>query len=332
MAGRGVRGRAATGAGGCEHRLPELLRLGEGRTQGPPAGGAAVPVEAGLGPQSIRFTRAARFRVNPAGRLRLPGIGDVPVRWSRSLPGEASSVTVTLDAAGRYHASFVVEVDDQPLPSTDREVGIDLGLTHFAVLSDGRKVDNPRIARKAARQAAAGTAGAVPPTAWLEEPGHVGPQGRTVSCPSRGYSPGLAAQAVNHHRSGEPTDRGGRPRRVRPGPHPARPQRARRGLVDVRGDVGVQGTAARAAHSSGSTAGSPPPGRARRVGPSARPSPCMSGSGPAPVARSTTGSVTAHARSGPRDARTVQRSWSCVSAGTPVPQPAVKREPAGSTA
>ena len=60
-------------------------------------------------------------------------------------------MTVTVDATGRYHASFVVEVDDRPpLPATDREVGIDLGLTHFAVLSDGRKVDNPRIARKAA--------------------------------------------------------------------------------------------------------------------------------------------------------------------------------------
>jgi putative transposase len=102
--------------------------------------------------QSIRFTKAARFRVTPARRLRLPGVGDVPVRWSRDLPGEASSVTVTMDAAGRYHASFVVEVDDQPLPATGREVGIDLGLTHFAVLSDGRKVDNPRIARKAARK------------------------------------------------------------------------------------------------------------------------------------------------------------------------------------
>ena len=62
-------------------------------------------------------------------------------------------MTVTVDATGRYHASFVVEDDDRPpLPATDREVGIDLGLTHFAVLSDGRKVDNPRIARKAARK------------------------------------------------------------------------------------------------------------------------------------------------------------------------------------
>ncbi len=100
--------------------------------------------------QSIRFTKAARFTVTDAGRLRLPGVGDVPVRWSRELPCEPSSVTVTVDAAGRYHASFVVEVPDAALPPTDREVGIDLGLTHFAVLSDGQKIDNPRIARKAA--------------------------------------------------------------------------------------------------------------------------------------------------------------------------------------
>jgi putative transposase len=100
--------------------------------------------------QPIRFTKAARFRVTPAGRLRLPGVGDVPVRWSRELASEPSSVTVTVDAAGRYHASFVVEAPGQPLPPVDREVGIDLGLTHFAVLSDGTKVDAPRIARKAA--------------------------------------------------------------------------------------------------------------------------------------------------------------------------------------
>ncbi|GAA1293691.1 RNA-guided endonuclease TnpB family protein [Pseudonocardia aurantiaca] len=102
--------------------------------------------------QAIRFTRAARFRVTDAGRLRLPGIGDVAVRWSRELPGDASSVTVTVDATGRYHASFVVEVADQPLPVVEREVGIDLGLESFAVLSDGRKIANPRFARKAARK------------------------------------------------------------------------------------------------------------------------------------------------------------------------------------
>ena len=59
--------------------------------------------------QAIRFTANARFRVLPNGKLRLPKIGDVPVRWSRPLPSEPSSVTLVRDSAGRYFASFVIE-------------------------------------------------------------------------------------------------------------------------------------------------------------------------------------------------------------------------------
>ncbi|MET9068559.1 RNA-guided endonuclease InsQ/TnpB family protein [Streptosporangium sandarakinum] len=102
--------------------------------------------------QAIRFTRSARFSITAGGRLRLPKIGDVPVRWSRGLPSEPSSVTVIKDAAGRYFASFVVETADEPLPQVAAEVGIDLGLTHFAVTSDGAKVDNPRFLRRAERR------------------------------------------------------------------------------------------------------------------------------------------------------------------------------------
>jgi len=102
--------------------------------------------------QAIRFTRNARFAITAGGRLRLPKVGDVKVKWSRELPSQPSSVTVVKDAAGRYFASFVVEVGDEPLPETAAEVGIDLGLTHFAVLSDGRKIDNPRFLRRAERR------------------------------------------------------------------------------------------------------------------------------------------------------------------------------------
>jgi IS605 OrfB family transposase len=102
--------------------------------------------------QAIRFTRNARWSITPAGRLRLPKIGDVAVRWSRDLPAQASSVTVILDAAGRYFASFVVEAADDPLPEVQAEVGIDLGLTHFAVLSDGRKITSPKFLRRAERK------------------------------------------------------------------------------------------------------------------------------------------------------------------------------------
>jgi transposase len=102
--------------------------------------------------QAIRFTRNARFAITAGGRLRLPKIGDIEVKWSRELPAEPSSITVILDAAGRYFASFVVEVADEPLSETSTEVGIDLGLTHFAILSDGRKVTNPRFLRRAERK------------------------------------------------------------------------------------------------------------------------------------------------------------------------------------
>lgn len=103
--------------------------------------------------QAIRFTKNSRFKVLDNGRLRLPKIGDVPVRWSRTLPSEASSVTVLRDAAGRYFASFVVQTtEDETLPPVQSEVGIDLGLTHFAVLSDGAKVTAPKFLRRAARR------------------------------------------------------------------------------------------------------------------------------------------------------------------------------------
>jgi putative transposase len=99
--------------------------------------------------QAIRFTANARFKVLPNGKLRLPKIGDVPVRWSRPLPSGPSSVTVTRDCAGRHFASFVVETGPRILPGAEPGIGIDLGLKHFAVLSDGRKIASPRFLRQA---------------------------------------------------------------------------------------------------------------------------------------------------------------------------------------
>ncbi|GAA1011826.1 transposase [Acrocarpospora pleiomorpha] len=99
--------------------------------------------------QSARFTRTA-FRLPGDGSLYLAKIGSIEVRWSRELPAVPSSVTVIVDAAGRYFASFVIEVDDagQVLPEAEAEIGIDLGLTHYAVLSDGTKIANPRWLRR----------------------------------------------------------------------------------------------------------------------------------------------------------------------------------------
>lgn len=102
--------------------------------------------------QSIRFTANARWKITPSGKLSLPKIGDVDVRWSRALPSTPSSVTVIKDAAGRFFASFVVCTQPDALAETTGEVGIDLGLGHFVVLSDGRKISAPRFLRQAERK------------------------------------------------------------------------------------------------------------------------------------------------------------------------------------
>ena len=113
--------------------------------------------------QAVRFTTNARYKVLPGGKLRLPKIGDVPVRWSRELPSEPSSVTVIRDSAGRYFASFVVKAAPGRLPETEPVVGIDLGLTHFAVLSDGRKIASPRFLRRAESSTGLRAAGGIWP-------------------------------------------------------------------------------------------------------------------------------------------------------------------------
>ncbi|MEU9366419.1 RNA-guided endonuclease TnpB family protein [Streptomyces avermitilis] len=106
--------------------------------------------------QSIRFTANARWSLTSGGRLNLPKIGEVKVAWSRTLPTRPSSVTVVKDSAGRYFASFVIGTDPAAdaarMPDTDRAIGIDLGLTHFAVLSDGTKIDSPRFLRRAEKK------------------------------------------------------------------------------------------------------------------------------------------------------------------------------------
>jgi putative transposase len=64
--------------------------------------------------------------------------------------GKLKTVTVSLNPSGEYYASLLFEIEGQePTPSTEgKAIGIDLGINHFAVTSDGSKFDNPRHLRK----------------------------------------------------------------------------------------------------------------------------------------------------------------------------------------
>jgi putative transposase len=68
---------------------------------------------------------------------------------------QPTSVTVSRDPDGRWYVTLHVELaDPAPLPPTGRAVGIDLGITDFAVTSDGSRIANPRhLQRKAANLA-----------------------------------------------------------------------------------------------------------------------------------------------------------------------------------
>ena len=72
------------------------------------------------------------------------------IRWSRPLPegAEPSTVTVSRDAAGRWHISVLVEETIQQHPATDTAVGIDAGITSLLTLSTGEKITNPRHERR----------------------------------------------------------------------------------------------------------------------------------------------------------------------------------------
>jgi putative transposase len=100
--------------------------------------------------QSIRF-RKGGFSLHSCS-VKLAKIGHVPMVLSRPLPSEPSSVTIIKDTSGRYFASFVVEIPTEIAPQTSNSCGIDLGLTHFAILSTGEKIENPRLLKKMLRK------------------------------------------------------------------------------------------------------------------------------------------------------------------------------------
>lgn len=76
----------------------------------------------------------------------------IKVVWSRELPSEFSSATVSMDKSGRYFISFTVEKESVKLPSTGNEIGIDLGITNVIVDSNGISSGNPKFTKEYERK------------------------------------------------------------------------------------------------------------------------------------------------------------------------------------
>ena len=100
------------------------------------------------GAQSAEYTTSA-FKWQ-GGVLTIAKAGVLNVRFSRTIPKAAvvTTVTVSKDCAGRYFVSMLCTDQVQAKTPVEAKVGIDLGLSHFAILSTGEKIAAPNTFRK----------------------------------------------------------------------------------------------------------------------------------------------------------------------------------------
>jgi putative transposase len=94
---------------------------------------------------SAEFTKAA-FRWRDGQVFLAKCTEALPIRWSRDLPEgcEPSTITIKLEASGRWFASLLVDTDIAQLPKSDKQIGLDVGITSLIATSNGDKITNPK--------------------------------------------------------------------------------------------------------------------------------------------------------------------------------------------
>jgi putative transposase len=113
-------------------------------------------MKAGQKPGYPRFKPLSRFRsytfpaygdgckLKENKKLYIQGVGEVKVKLHRPTAGHIKTVTLTTSCGKWYGCFSVIVPDPSPLPETGNVTGIDMGLTSFAILSDGTVIRNPR--------------------------------------------------------------------------------------------------------------------------------------------------------------------------------------------
>ena len=72
----------------------------------------------------------------------------VRIKLHRQPKGMIKSATISRHSSGKYYISLLCKKEISELPKTNSAIGIDLGITDFAILSDGQKIDNNRFTSK----------------------------------------------------------------------------------------------------------------------------------------------------------------------------------------
>ena len=80
--------------------------------------------------------------------VTLPKLGIIKFAKSRELKGRILNATIRKNPSGKFFVSILCEEEVPELPETSLEIGIDLGITDFAILSNGQKIDDNRFTSK----------------------------------------------------------------------------------------------------------------------------------------------------------------------------------------
>lgn len=72
----------------------------------------------------------------------------VRIKLHRQPKGMIKSATISWHSSGKYYISLLCKEEISELPKTNSAIGIDLGITDFAILSDGQKIDNNKFTSK----------------------------------------------------------------------------------------------------------------------------------------------------------------------------------------
>lgn len=87
--------------------------------------------------------------------IKLPKLGVVKCKVSKEVNGRILSATVSQNPSGKYFVSICcTDVEMEPLPSTGKNIGIDMGLKSYAVTSDGVEYPNHKYLAKSQKKLA----------------------------------------------------------------------------------------------------------------------------------------------------------------------------------
>jgi putative transposase len=90
-----------------------------------------------------------------SGSIKLPKLGLVDCRVSKQIEGRILSATVSQNPSGKYFVSVCcTDVHIEPYPNTNNNIGLDVGLTDFAISSDGEHFENHKHLRKSEKKLA----------------------------------------------------------------------------------------------------------------------------------------------------------------------------------